>query len=120
MRFVRGLTVSETYIDDIILDESAPSVTSARVTPSTGAGAPLLSIRARDRGLAGVAGVQVTNDPRNPKANYHAYRATLKLVRRPGERRLNVRKKLYVRVRDRAGNTSKWRTVTRARRTPRQ
>jgi len=115
VRFRRGLTTSETYIDDIILDESKPSVTSARVTASRGARAPLLTIRARDRGLAGVSTVQVTHNRQRPDAKFRAYRAKVRLVQQPGRRRLNVHKKLYVRVRDRAGNVSVWRTVRRTR-----
>jgi 6-phosphogluconolactonase (cycloisomerase 2 family) len=113
VRFRRGLTTSETYTDDIILDESRPSVASARVTLPRAARAPVLTLRARDRGLAGVGGVQVTNDRRRPLAKYRAYRAKVKLVNQPGYRRLNVRRTLYVRVRDRAGNVSAWRTVKR-------
>jgi len=113
VRFRRGLTTSDTYIDDIILDESRPSVASARVSLARGARAPVLTLRARDRGLAGVGGVQVTNDRRNPKAKYRAYRPKVKLVKQPGYRRLNVRRALYVRVRDRAGNVSAWRAVKR-------
>lgn len=115
VRFRRGLTTSETYIDDIILDESRPSVTAARVALTRRAAAPRLTIRARDRGLAGVASVQVTNNRRRPLAKYRRYHAKLTLVRQPGYRRLNARKPLYVRVRDRAGNVSAWRTVKRAR-----
>jgi 6-phosphogluconolactonase (cycloisomerase 2 family) len=115
VRFRRGLTTSETYTDDIILDESRPSVTSARVALGRRAAAPRLTIRARDRGLAGVASVQVTNNRRKPLARYRPYRAKLTLVSQPGYRRLNVRKRLYVRVRDRAGNVSAWRTVQRTR-----
>jgi hypothetical protein len=115
VRFRRGLTTSETYTDDIILDESRPSVTSARVSLARRAAVPRLTIRARDRGLAGVASVQVTNNRRKPLARYRPYRATLTLVHQRGYRRLNVRKRLYVRVRDRAGNVSAWRTVNRAR-----
>ncbi len=115
VRFRRGLTTSETYIDDIILDESRPSVTSARVALSRRAAAPRLTLRARDRGLAGVASVQVTNNRRKPLAKYRPYRIKLTLVRQPGYRRLSVRKALYVRVRDRAGNVSAWRMVKRTR-----
>ena len=109
VRFTRGNTVSETYIDDIILDERAPLVTSARVVARKGGQAPLLRLRARDRGLAGVARVQVTNDRRAPSARYRASRATIALTHRRGERKLSVRKRIYVRVRDRAGNVSAWR-----------
>ena len=115
VRFQRGLTTSETYIDDIILDESRPSVTLARVSAARRAAAPLLTMRARDRGLAGVASVQVTNNRRKPSARFRAYRQKIRLVNQPGLRRLSVRKVVYVRVRDRAGNVSAWRTVQRAR-----
>ena len=114
VRFRRGLTTSETYIDDIILDESRPVVSLARVTAPKIAGAPLLTMRARDRGLAGVASVQVTNNRRNPLAKFRPYRAKLRLVNQPGYRRLTVGRTLFVRVRDRAGNVSAWRAVRRA------
>ena len=114
VRFRRGLTTSETYIDDIILDESRPSVTIARMALTGRAVVPRLTIRARDRGLAGVASVQVTNNRRRPLAKYRRYRPKLTLSRQPGYRRLNVRKPLYVRARDRAGNVSAWRTVKRS------
>jgi hypothetical protein len=113
VRFQRGLTTSDTYIDDVILDESRPSVASARVTPAERAHAPLLTLHAHDRGLAGVGGVQITNDRRNPKAKYRAYRPKVKLVQQRGYRRLNIRRTLFVRVRDRAGNVSAWRIVQR-------
>ena len=71
-------------------------------------------MRARDRGLAGVASVQVTNNRSKPVAKFRAYRTKVKLVHLPGYRRLTFRKKLFVRVRDRAGNVSAWRTVSRA------
>jgi 6-phosphogluconolactonase (cycloisomerase 2 family) len=115
VRFTRGLTTSETYIDDIILDERRPSVTSARMTASRSAGTPLLTIRARDRGLSGVSSVQITNNRRRPDAEFRAYRANIKLFQQPGHRRLDVRRRLYVRVRDRAGNASVWRPVKRTR-----
>jgi DNA-binding beta-propeller fold protein YncE len=111
VRFVRGLTISETYTDDIILDESAPAVTSARVSPSTEAGAAQLALRARDRGLAGVSSVQVSNNRRHPHARFRSYHATIKLTRLKGERQLKTGKPIYVRVRDRAGNLSAWRTA---------
>jgi hypothetical protein len=116
VRFARGLAVSETYTDDIILDESRPSVTSARLIPATPAKPSALRLRARDRGLAGVSRVQVTNDRRNPRATFRASRTRVTLTHRRGDRRLNLRKTLFVRVRDRAGNLSAWRTVTRTRR----
>ena len=114
VRFVRGTTVSETYTDDIILDQSAPSVTSARVSPGPRAGAVLLALRARDRGLAGVANVQVSNNRRHPRAGFRSYRSTVTLTRRKGERQLKIGRPMYVRVRDHAGNLSAWRTAQRA------
>jgi hypothetical protein len=113
VRFVRGAAVSETYTDEIILDESLPSVTSARVTPRKGGAAPLLRVRARDRGLSGVGSVQVTNDRRDPQARFRAHRATIRLSRQRGERALSLHKTIYVRVRDRAGNLSAWRIARR-------
>ena len=115
VRFQRGLSISD-YSDNIILDERKPVVTAARVTPAKGGGAPLLRLTARDRGLSGVRSAQVTNNRRDPKARYRATRATIKLNRRRGERRLTLRKPIYVRVRDRAGNVSAWRRAVVRRR----
>ncbi len=113
VRFLRGLTVSETYTDDIILDERPPSVLEAHLRP--GRHAAQLRLRARDRGLAGLKAVQVTNDRRRPKAKFRAYRATVKLTKRKGERRLKLGKPVFVRVRDRAGNLSTWHVAQRTR-----
>ncbi len=111
VRFMRGATVSETYTDDIILDQRAPLISSARL--KRGKGAPLLRLRARDRGLAGLKAVQVTNDRRRPRAALRAYDSKLRLRRHKGDRRLKLGKPVFVRVRDRAGNVSSWRTVER-------
>ncbi|MEA2220897.1 MAG: hypothetical protein QOJ35_3523 [Solirubrobacteraceae bacterium] len=116
VRFARGSTAIATLTDDIILDEIPPVVVSARMTlPKGEGGPPLLQVRARDRGLSGVSKVQVTNDRRHPNAAFRANRAMITLNRQRGERRLNPRRAVYVRVRDRAGNLSSWRTVTRIR-----
>jgi 6-phosphogluconolactonase (cycloisomerase 2 family) len=111
VRFVRGLAVSETYTDDIILDQRAPMVLSADVS-SRRRGA-LLRLRADDRGPAGLKAVQVANDRRHPRARFHAYRKRVTLVPRKGERRLSLARHVYVRVRDRAGNLSSWRAAKR-------
>lgn len=110
----RGLTVSETYHDDIILDQSGPTVTSAQVTPKEKGTPALLRVRARDRGLAGVSRIQVSNNRRRPNAKFRSYRAIVKLTRLKGERPLKIAKPIYVRVRDRAGNLSAWRAAHRA------
>jgi PKD repeat protein len=114
VRFVRGLTVSETYTDDIILDERAPLVTSAQVSAPASTDAPLLALRARDRGPSGVASVQVSNNRQRPHARFRRYRATVKLTSLKGERLLHADKPIYVRVRDGAGNLSAWRAARRS------
>jgi 6-phosphogluconolactonase (cycloisomerase 2 family) len=108
-RFVRGLTVSETYTDDIILDQRPPYVASAQLTRTKGVA--LLRLRARDHGLAGLKAVQVTNDRRRPKARFRPYRAKLRLTRSKSERALRLGRAVFVRVRDRAGNMSSWRAA---------
>ena len=111
VRFRRGATVSETYTDDIILDQRPPSVLKAVVRQ--GRKAPTLRVKARDRGPAGLKAVQATNDRRRPKAAFRRFRRAVKLSKRSGERRLSLSRPVYVRVRDRAGNLSAWRIAHR-------
>ena len=119
VRFVNGLTISETYQDDIILDETAPRVTSALVRPAKEGAALVLRLRATDGRGSGVESVQVTNDRGAPKAQFRPRANAVKLTRRSGERRLDLRLTVYVRVRDRAGNLSRWRVAKRSHRAPR-
>lgn len=106
VRFVGGLFVSETYSDEIILDERDPTIARARLVVKRGA-VPVLRLKAKDRG-SGVARVQVTNNRLRPGAKFRRYRATVRLTKLRGERPLRLGRPVYVRVRDRAGNLSRW------------
>jgi len=111
VRFLLGPIVSETYIDDIILDERPPVVRQASFAPvAAGASARAAAARLRTWRLrlravdtnSGVAKVQVAVAKRRP-GRLLAYK-----------RRLGVRSALrprFVRARDRAGNFSKWRRI---------
>lgn len=101
---------SDTYQDDIILDLTAPKISSASAS-SAGAGrvvaaragghAYRLKVKASDK-TSGVGSMQVapsTHKPGKWKTFKKHSTATLK------------GKHLYVRVRDKAGNPSKWRKV---------
>ncbi|HEY4093950.1 MAG TPA: PKD domain-containing protein [Baekduia sp.] len=96
------------YTDDIILDETPPAVDTASlaVAPPTGtahaaAAKPryVLRLKAHDK-TSGVAQVQVATRKTHP-AKAVKYTSRLKVSSRPR----------YVRVRDRAGNYSRWRSV---------
>jgi hypothetical protein len=111
-RFRGGNSGRETYQDDIILDQIPPEILAARATPRDGASssdarprkarhAYVLTIRARDK-TSGVMGMQVTGDRRKP-GKLRRFRASSTVARGGG--------KLFVRVRDRAGNFSSWRGV---------
>ena len=82
--------------DSIVLDERRPAIVSARIKRSG-----KLGLRATDT-LSGVSHVQVTRDPKRP-GKWRRYAKTLSVPKGRG--------KLRVRVRDRASNESKWRTV---------
>jgi 6-phosphogluconolactonase (cycloisomerase 2 family) len=121
VRFVRGTTTIDKDQDDIILDEKPPVVTSALLRSSTRMS--LLDLRAHDRGPggSGLAALQVANDRKRPGTKFkklRAQRATIEIAKakRKGGLGLNPRKKVYVRVRDKAGNVSKWRLAQRAHR----
>ena len=106
VRFMAGLQVSETYTDDIILDQTPPKVLSASLSPAAGAARAAaarkvtLKLKAKDN-VSGVGAAQVTKNKRKP-GRFLEYRKSLKVV---------PAKRLYVRVRDRAGNLSAWRRV---------
>jgi hypothetical protein len=111
VRFLGGLQTSETYQDDIILDETAPKVLAATLPPAGAARASAaaakrvkLKLRATDN-VSGVSRVQVTANRRKP-GRFLRYRRTLKV---------KSARKLFVRARDRAGNLSRWRTAKRRR-----
>ncbi|HWM54492.1 MAG TPA: Ig-like domain-containing protein [Solirubrobacterales bacterium] len=97
VRFQGGEAGRETYQDDIVLDLTKPKVAGASVRRDEDA----LLIQARD-GISGVASMQVTAGGTAPKAW------------RPFRPRVRWRKgadRVFIRVRDRAGNVSLWRRV---------
>ena len=107
VRFQNGLSVSDNFTDDIILDETPPVVQQASLAgaSSTGASAAkarryTVKVRASDSN-SGVAGLQVTANKRKP-GKVLAYK-----------RKLSVKgaKPKFVRARDRAGNLSAWKKL---------
>lgn len=91
------------YTDDIILDTVKPKVVSATVGGSgavtLAAAQRTLRVRAKDN-KSGIASMQVSKGKPRKKAKVVKYRKSLKVA---GSGRL------FVRVRDGAGNWSKWR-----------
>jgi hypothetical protein len=113
VRFLANLIVSETYQDDIILDETPPVVQSATVDAAASAAAPSvaarsaklrkwrLRVKAHDSN-SGVAGIQATSNKRKPgKLLKYKRKLTVKSAKRPK----------FVRARDKAGNYSRWRKL---------
>lgn len=92
VRFQEGTAGRETYQDDIVLDLTKPTLLSAALSEDGG-----LRVRARDM-TAGVGAVQVAAQVGEP-TRWRAYRPRIKLRRRGP---------ILVRVRDRAGNVSRW------------
>lgn len=105
VRFQGGESGRETYQDDIILDLVKPKVLTATISAER----TLLGISARD-GISGVAAIQIAANSENSTGW------------RPFKRRIHTprgSKRVFVRVRDRAGNKSRWRRATvRGRRSP--
>jgi hypothetical protein len=88
---------SRTYQDDIILDQTAPTIPAATlVVPRKGP--DRLHLKARDK-VSGVGSVQLLRKGHRP-SKWKKYTRSIKVAR-------SVRG-LRVRVRDRAGNDSKW------------
>jgi 6-phosphogluconolactonase (cycloisomerase 2 family) len=118
---------TQTFQDDIILDETAPRVTSATVAASASqatsraAGkkkrtskrrtkAYRITVRAQDR-TSGVSQVQVAANKRKPgRLVKHRSRLTVKVAGQAPR---------FVRARDRAGNFSKWHRLKAAKRAKR-
>jgi hypothetical protein len=107
-----GMDQGETFSDDIILDQTSPVIVSATFAGNvgqTGQVAAAATVRARVLRVvasdqsSGVSDVQVAADPRRPAA-WRPY-ASRVLTQMGGAR-------LFVRVRDRAGNLSSWRKVS--------
>lgn len=103
VRFSGGSSGPETYQDDIILDETAPAIRFAALTAG-GRGQPRLHLKARDN-ASGVAFVQLTGRGGRPAR----WRRFAGLIRLRGPVR-----GLHVRVRDNAGNRSRWHRVAQA------
>jgi 6-phosphogluconolactonase (cycloisomerase 2 family) len=107
--YVRLLGMSpyggSTFADSIVLDERAPVIVFARVVSGSGqtrkAAARKLSLRARDN-LSGVAHVQVTRNRRRA-GRWLKFATSVAIPSGRGS--------LWVRVRDRAGNPSRWKAV---------
>jgi hypothetical protein len=108
VRFQSGSQTSETYQDDIILDQTPPKVLSASLSSGGSAARAAaarkvtLKLRAKDN-VSGVGGVQVTRNKRKP-GRVLRYKPKLEVASAPT---------LFVRVRDRAGNFSGWRKAKR-------
>jgi DNA-binding beta-propeller fold protein YncE len=92
-----GAGPAKVYTDDIVLDETAPKVTSARVRSK------LLTVKARDA-RSGVARIQITSDRKHP-GRWRRYSKKREWSVGGGT--------VYVRVRDRARNASHWRKAER-------
>jgi PKD domain/Beta-propeller repeat len=110
VRFLLGAITSQTYQDDIILDEVPPVVQQATIQPPVAASGAAraaglkpwrIKVKARDSN-SGVARLQVTNNKRKPgKPLAYKKRFTIRAAKRPK----------FLRARDRAGNYSKWRKL---------
>ncbi|MEA2496085.1 MAG: hypothetical protein QOJ29_3996, partial [Thermoleophilaceae bacterium] len=104
VRYQAGSPTTQTFTDDIILDQTPPKVVSASVAKPAGATSAAatitLKLKATDN-VSGVAGVQVSSNPKKPGA-VKKFKAKLKVKKA---------KKLFVRVQDKAGNFSSWKPV---------
>jgi len=111
--YVRFGSSNQTFTDDIILDETAPRVVSARlVAPGAGSASAAtrqrlyrLRLRAYDR-TSGVASVQVAVTKRRPLRMQRFHKVI---------RVRSAKVPRFVRVRDRAGNLSRWRRIAHRR-----
>jgi hypothetical protein len=115
--YIRYAGDPTTYTDDIILDQTAPTLSSA-----SGEAATLLARKGRFAALvpkpaiklklsasdktSGVGTVQVTAD--KTKAGVSAKFSTSVTLLKPS----TTTKTFYVRVKDKAGNNSAWKTIT--------
>jgi hypothetical protein len=109
VRFRGGGSEAVTFQDDIILDQTRPTVTRATASSIRRTGRIAVvrfSTQATDR-VSGVAQQQVTATKTRPGL-WSAYRRS-SAARVPARSQV-----LYVRVRDRAGNLSAWRLISLA------
>jgi hypothetical protein len=95
----------QTYTDDIILDTVEPQIVSATTTQSgaatLAAAQRTLRVKAKDN-KSGIVSMQVSTGKPRKKAKVVTYRKAVKV---------NGTGRVFVRVRDGAGNWSKWRTA---------
>jgi hypothetical protein len=116
--YVRFDDSSQTFTDDIILDETAPTIASATTAPTRPTTAVAAATRrrtyrvrvdARDT-TSGVEGLQITSNRRRPgRLREFPRRARVRRTIRFTTRS----RRIYVRARDAAGNDSRWRLVRR-------
>ena len=94
---------SHTVTDDIVLDERPPQITSLSIAKRTNAARAAATARlrvgVRDR-VSGVASMQVTSNKRRP-GKWKSFKSSPSVSTKAST--------LWVRVRDRAGNASRWR-----------
>lgn len=103
VRFLSGPFVTDSFTDDIVLDETEPSVltVTARATVAD-ASRRVVRVRARDN-VSGISGMQVTLGGRATRPRFRPFRSAPVVVRGTGS--------IWVRVRDGAGNVSAWQVV---------
>lgn len=111
VRFADGSQVSETYQDDIILDQTRPTIGEASAVAAKRVSQPDVSLRAVRKltvrvraadGTSGVRSMQITTSKRRP-GKWMSYKRTRSY-------RADAAK-VFVRVRDGAGNTSGWKRL---------
>lgn len=104
VRFVGALIdANQTFQDDILLDTSAPTVTTATISARSSASSATVRVAATDSG-SGVQAIQYSGRKSAARAK------TLKL-RRSRSFRVKPKNAKWVRAVDVAGNTSKWKRI---------
>jgi hypothetical protein len=103
VRFLAGPFVTDSYSDDIVLDETEPSVLTATARGArASASRRVVRIRARDN-ASGISGMQVSLGARATRRRFRPFTSGPVVIRGRG--------RIWVRVRDGAGNVSAWRIV---------
>ena len=99
VRFTGGKSGAETYQDDIILDETAPSLKRVDLKPAR-RGAKLI-VAAIDK-TSGVSAMQITGEKNHP-GKWKKFKRKRSVA--------DSGSAVFVRVRDRAGNRSRWKSA---------
>jgi hypothetical protein len=99
VRFVGGRSGAETYQDDIVLDMISPKLLTVEAQPAAHEAGFRLSMHAKDS-ISGVAFAQFARSRAHP-GRLVRYRHVMSVKHLPR----------LIRVRDRAGNFSRWRRV---------